>query len=116
MTGKKQLQIIQGKSKKSPFAYQERTYRFGIAHDSLVASSVQYRETDLHILAPHDVSEQALSLIVHYRRQLEQYIAKNGSFLASLSPLDQDLLAPPLAKSMLQAGQLAGVGPMAAVA
>jgi ApbE superfamily uncharacterized protein (UPF0280 family) len=102
--------------KKSPFAYTEREYRLQLDTEGLIASEVKVGETDLHIFAVADVAQQATNSIIHYRTQIENYIASKPSFLTSLTALPSDPLAPPIVKEMLSAGTLAGVGPMAAVA
>jgi hypothetical protein len=103
--------------KADPLSYRERGgYRRHMAADDLLRCRVTIRETDLFILAAGDVSAQAAHLVLQYRAQLENYISRHPDFLTSLVPLAMDPLAPPLVRDMLQAGWLAGVGPMAAVA
>lgn len=104
------------KPKIKPEAYSERVYRKLITQTGLVSTHVRIEETDLHILAMADVTEQATDLILKYRAQLERYIVKNPQFCASLDPLVTDKIVPPLVRDMLDAGVQAGVGPMAAVA
>jgi ApbE superfamily uncharacterized protein (UPF0280 family) len=104
------------KQKRKPESYSERDYRNLVAGAGLVSTKVRIEETDLHILAAHDVTEEAGNLILQYRAQLESYIVKNPQFCASLDPLQTDKIAPPLVRDMLNAGLAAGVGPMAAVA
>ncbi len=104
------------KQKVKPEAYSDRVYRKLVTYAGLVSTTVRIEETDLHILAERDVTEQATDLILQYRAQLERYILKNPQFSASLDPLLQDKIAPPLIRDMLDAGVAAGVGPMAAVA
>ena len=100
----------------APASYQQRTYRKIVDPAGLVPTQVSIRETDLQIMAASDVSREAAHLVIRYRAQLENYLHSHPLFLTSLRPLDHDPLAPPLVKSMLEAGCLAGVGPMAAVA
>jgi len=102
--------------KKKPESYTERSYRKLANVPDLVSTRVRIEETDLHILADRDVTDTAIDLILQYRTQLENYILKNPGFSASLDPLKVDNLAPPMVRGMMQAGILAGVGPMAAVA
>ncbi|MCF6290441.1 MAG: UPF0280 family protein [Desulfobacterales bacterium] len=104
------------KKKKSPLAFRERTYRALVETNGLVSSRVMVAETDLHILAPGEVTGPAREGVYRYRAQLENYIVRNPGFLKSLRPLPADPLAPPIVKQMLAAGLTAGVGPMAAVA
>jgi ApbE superfamily uncharacterized protein (UPF0280 family) len=105
-----------GKQPKNPESYRIRDYRSIHDQTGLVSVQVQIQETDLHILASRVVSERATELVLQYRGQLEQYIARHPSFVSSLTPLPLDALAPPLVREMLRAGQQALVGPMAAVA
>jgi len=104
------------KRKVNPEAYSDRGYRKLLTHSGLVSTEIRVEETDLHILAEQDVTEQATDLVLQYRAQLENYIVKNPQFSASLNPLQEDKVAPPLIRDMLDAGLAAGVGPMAAVA
>lgn len=102
--------------KKSPDSYRHRSYRALVDSDGLITAIVQIKETDLHILASQDASEIARRLVLQYRGQLEDYIARRPEFLTSLKPLAADPLAPVIVKEMLSAGETANVGPMAAVA
>jgi ApbE superfamily uncharacterized protein (UPF0280 family) len=97
-------------------AYQPRGYRHWIEDKNLVSFTVTVKETDLFIRAASNLQRKALKLIEKYRAQLEHYIEKNPDFLTSLKPLAVSPLAPRIIKVMLEAGQKAGVGPMAAVA
>ena len=106
----------QNKRKRTPESYSERVYRKLVNRTGLLSTNVRIEETDLHILAEGDTTEAATDLILQYRAQLEKYIVKNPQFCASLDPLSMDKIAPPLIRDMLNAGVVAGVGPMAAVA
>ena len=99
-----------------PSAYSKRTYRQAVSAADLVASFVTVKETDLHILAARNITEDGYHFVHRYRNQLENYIAAHPDFLTALVPLDQDVLAPPIVKGMLKAAAAADVGPMAAVA
>jgi ApbE superfamily uncharacterized protein (UPF0280 family) len=101
---------------KKPESYRTRSYRRFHDQTDLISVQIQIQETDLHILATRNVKERATGLVLQYRLQIEKYIVKHPLFLATLDPLPLDLLAPPLVREMLVAGQKAGVGPMAAVA
>lgn len=102
--------------RREPESYRERRYRALPDREGLVASSVKIKDTDLHILADRDVSGKARGLALRYRLQIEQYIKEHQLFVHSLLPLPFDPLAPPVVREMLKAGNVAGVGPMAAVA
>lgn len=77
---------------------------------------VKYRETDLWVRARMNLEKEAMEAVLSCRLQLERYIASNQDFLRSLAPLPDDPFAPPLARRMLDAANLAEVGPMASVA
>lgn len=102
--------------KKPPESYSERVYRKLVTQEGLVSTHVQIEETDLHILAERTVVDSVTDLVLQYRAQLESYIVKNPQFCASLDPISTDKIVPPLVRDMLNAGEQAGVGPMAAVA
>ena len=109
--------ITQKKKKnQAPEDFIERAYRNIVDPGSLVAFEIIVRETDLQILASRDLSEEAKTLVLQYRAQLEDYITRHPAFLPALVPLPLDPLAPPLVTEMLRASQIAQVGPMAAVA
>jgi len=107
---------MRGKRKKPPESYRQRSYRQQVGDAKLLSCQVQVRETDLQILAPVEVRETALQLVIQYRNQLENYLPRRPQFLESLTPLPDDPTAPPLVRAMLQAGLITEVGPMAAVA
>ena len=98
-----------------PLSYNQRTYRL-MEQSGLVSSYVKVVETDLHILAPVKVEDEALVLVAQVRQQIEKYIKEREHFADSLVPLPTDVKAPEVVQQMLAAGQAAGVGPMAAVA
>jgi ApbE superfamily uncharacterized protein (UPF0280 family) len=97
-------------------SYQPRTYRHWIEGRDLTAFSVTERETDLYIRAASNLQRKARRLVVKYRRQLEGYIERNPDFATLLEPLSVPKDAPAIVRGMAEAGQQAGVGPMAAVA
>ncbi len=104
------------KKKKKPESYKVRTYRSQARAAGLVVSHVQVKETDLHIQADRDVQRNAEEIVIQCRLQLEQHIIKFPQYYSSLNPLPKDFSAPPLIREMYDAGRIAGVGPMAAVA
>ena len=101
---------------RKPESYVQRAYRAVADPGCLISSFVRVKDTDLHILADHEVSDPAQQLALQYRLQIEKYIQQHPEFAVALSPLSPDSLAPPIVKEMLSAGINAGVGPMAAVA
>jgi len=101
--------------KKTPLSYQDRKYR-RVGNSGLVPSVVKMAETDLHILAPRPVDDQALQLVSEVRGYIERYIEQHPQFVETLISLPMDKKAPKVIRQMLTAGMQAGVGPMAAVA
>src|SRR4030042_3883400 len=96
--------------------YQPRIYRHWIEGKDLIAFSVTEKETDLYIRATSNLQRKARRLVLKYRQQLEGYIERNPDFQTSLEPLTVPKNAPAIVRQMAEAGQKAGVGPMAAVA
>ena len=96
--------------------YEKRTYRNLVKTDDLVKFEVIVKETDLLVRAERDLSRETRESILKYRHQLETYIAMNPEFQKSLVPLVDDPYAPAIAREMIRTSQLAGAGPMAAVA
>ncbi len=97
-------------------SYQPRTYRHWIEGKDLVPFSVSVKETDLFIRASSNLQKKARRLVLKYRRQLEGYIKRNPVFQESLESIPVPENAPAIVSRMAEAGQKAGVGPMAAVA
>ncbi len=77
---------------------------------------VSVEETDLSIGARRDLSREALAAVLEARRLVTSQIADRPRFRTSLEPLRPHGTESPLIRQMLEAGALAGVGPMAAVA
>ncbi|WP_206810472.1 UPF0280 family protein [Paradesulfitobacterium ferrireducens] len=101
--------------------YRERTYRQQHRQLDLVHFQVMVKETDLDIGIRKDrFSEEMVhwvqSVIADVRRPLEEYLVRDPQFLTALTPHNVLPDAPPIAAMMAEAGRLAGVGPMAAVA
>lgn len=97
--------------------YQRRFYRSWVREKDLYLTRVTVKETDLQILTdkPIDV-DFAKDRVNVYRRQIEDYIAKDRKFLTSLKPIEVELHAPAVVKEMTKQAKKANVGPMAAVA
>lgn len=104
------------KRKKPPESYSKRTYRRLVAESGLISFQVRLKETDLQILATENVYDRARELVLQFRLQLERYIVKHPQFSATLVPLPVDQLTPPIIRRMMEAAQVADVGPMASVA
>ncbi|MFQ6132878.1 MAG: UPF0280 family protein [Armatimonadota bacterium] len=97
-------------------AYSNRKYREQLRPDDLVAFEVTVAETNLFICAQRDLSELATRLVRKARGDIESYAAERPAFYKSLEPLEWEQGAPDIIRRMCEAGQAAGVGPMAAVA
>ena len=96
--------------------YQPRAYRCWIKDDDLVSFNAAIKETDLYIRAASNLEAEALKSVVKHRASLEEYIERHPFFLHSLEPCSVENDAPAIVGVMARAAQIAGVGPMAAVA
>ena len=96
--------------------YEERTYRSLINKDNLTSYNVKIAESDLLISSDTNLTDEALKSLARHRHSLETYIKSHPEFLASLLPLPEDDLAPPIVRDMLTKSKICGVGPMAGVA
>lgn len=96
--------------------YQPRSYRLWATTEDLVTFRVVVKETDLLIRARSDLSSEALEIVQTCRAGLEDYIRKHPIFALTLEPVGVENDAPAMIRSMALAGEVAGVGPMAAVA
>ena len=97
--------------------YQKRFYRDWVKSKDLHLARVSIKETDLQILTDKPVDEAFIKERINsYRRNIEDYIAKDRRFLTALKPLAVELNAAPIVKKMTKAARHANVGPMAAIA
>jgi len=96
--------------------YEERFYRGLSKPEDLICYEVKIKETDLFCCTQSDLRDHIENRVLYYRNQLEAYIGQRPDFLHSLVPVDEDPLAPPIAKQMIAASGTVGVGPMACVA
>lgn len=95
----------------SPF----RTYRASRASE-LVCFQLVVEETDLWVAAREDLGVPMADHVRLLRGQIKSYAAVHPGFLTALEPLEAEARAPEIVRRMCRAGQLTGVGPMAAVA
>ncbi|OPY75525.1 MAG: hypothetical protein A4E64_01900 [Syntrophorhabdus sp. PtaU1.Bin058] len=97
--------------------YEERFYR-GIAKPrDLDCYEVQYKETDLFCCTRGNFHGFIMGKVLFYRNQLEEYIKSKPEFRDSLVPvMGDDPFAPRIAREMIEASRIIGVGPMATVA
>jgi len=97
-------------------AYEPRLYRAVMEAGDLETFNVTVRETDLTIRAERDLSEEALRLVTAVREDLETFLDRWPVARDSFVPLEVPESAPSIVRRMADAGAIAGVGPMAAVA
>ncbi|OGN98630.1 MAG: thiamine biosynthesis protein ApbE [Chloroflexi bacterium RBG_13_51_18] len=96
--------------------FQPKEYRHWVEGKDLTEFTVKVKETDLYIRATSNLERKAYRITLKYRQQLERYIEQNPDFQSSLKPLPTPERAPRIVVDMIEAGQKANVGPMAAVA
>ena len=100
-----------------PDPYADRSsYRTLQEAGDLTYFRVSVDETDLSIGAKRDLRREALAAVLEARQLVLSQIADRPRFRTSLEPLRPHGTESPLIRQMLEAGALAGVGPMAAVA
>jgi len=96
--------------------YANRDYRRLHGGRGLSYFRITEGQTDLHIGAHGDFTRLARQEALRCRSVIERYIAASQIFLTSLEPVAILPGADPIILKMAEAAQLAGVGPMAAVA
>lgn len=101
--------------------FTERSYRQYHRQDDLVHFQLAVEETDLDIGVRKErfsaqLVEWVEETIRNCRKPLEDYIQRDPGFVKALTPYTVPSDAPLIVRSMAEAGRLAGVGPMAAVA
>ncbi|MCL4078638.1 UPF0280 family protein [Coriobacteriia bacterium Es71-Z0120] len=96
--------------------YEPRIYRDHVDPAGLARFEVVFAETDLFVAADRDLTEEALRTVKELRRGLDAYVAAHPRFAESLAPVEVEPSAPAIVREMAEAGRLAGVGPLAAVA
>ena len=101
--------------------FEERTYRTQFNTDRFKGFEVKHLETDLWIGVDPDsfderMQEISLEKIQALREVFDDYIQKEPFFRKSLKPFHPSEFAPKEAVEMAKASEIAGVGPMAAVA
>jgi hypothetical protein len=98
-----------------------RLYRRELNNSRFASFRVAYRETDLWIAvsagAPlPELSAATEKLVVKLRSTLDSFLTTHPHLKVSLLPCPVAAVAPAVLKNMVTAANLAGVGPMAAVA
>ena len=100
---------------------EQRTYRNQFSLQRFRSFVVNYKETDLWIgIDPESFREElkeiSLLKVKEIRAVLEDYLLIDPVFGKTFEPHQVEPNAPEIVRMMAQAGQKAGVGPMAAVA
>lgn len=96
--------------------YEERFYRRISKPKDLDCYEVQYKETDLFCCTQGNFHGFIMGKVLFYRNQIEEYIRSRPEFRDSLVPIGDDPFAPRIAREMMEASRITGVGPMATVA
>ncbi|MCP4688687.1 MAG: UPF0280 family protein [Desulfobacterales bacterium] len=96
--------------------HQERTYRERVDGGRAAPYRVVVKETDLLVHAPGELMDFTRERILWHRGVIESYIRQFPEFATTLTPWPITGPAPLIIREMAEAGQKAGVGPMAAVA
>lgn len=96
--------------------YTDRFYRKTSKSDDLHCYEVKDKESDLFISSGKYLKNQATEILRKYRGEIEEYIKRDPHFLSALTPYKLLDNAPLIARKMQEAGNVCGVGPMAAVA
>jgi len=91
-------------------------YRGNIKDSDLVSFHVNIKETDLYIKARSNLASRAFEATSKYRALLENHISEHPAFRTSLKPLQLVKTVPQIVQDMIRAGNMVGIGPMAAVA
>jgi ApbE superfamily uncharacterized protein (UPF0280 family) len=95
---------------------ESRTYRDWVKNSDLAAFRVVVKETDLQVYAERPLAPITRDMVLKYRGHVESYIRQHPLFAETLVPWICPQPAPDIIRKMAEAGQMAGVGPMAAVA
>ncbi len=96
--------------------FDNRRYRAHAKRKGLVPFTVTVKETNLHIQADRDLSQEAVKSVLTCRSYIENHIRTHPDFLTSLVPLPPLPHGPEIIREMIDAGSKAQVGPMAAIA
>jgi ApbE superfamily uncharacterized protein (UPF0280 family) len=96
--------------------YEPRFYRHRIKDDDLVSFELTVKQTDLYIRSRRNLKDKARDSVRKHRGSLESYVGRHPIFLTTLQPYQAEAGDPTIVKEMARVSQLAGVGPMAAVA
>lgn len=100
---------------------EQRTYRNQFSQQRFQSFVVNYKETDLWIGVDPDsfleeMRDVALAKVIALRTEMEAYLLNDPIFGMTFEPHQVKPNAPEIVRVMVEAGQRANVGPMAAVA
>jgi ApbE superfamily uncharacterized protein (UPF0280 family) len=93
-----------------------RTYRSLVSQKRLERFRVVVRETDVLVRADKRLEAETRESVLKHRISLERYLEEHPDFMHAMVPWPKDQMAPPVVRTMIEAGQKAAVGPMASVA
>ena len=96
--------------------FKNRGYRVHSNRKGLIPFTITVKETNLHIQAKTDLSQEAIKSVLTCRGYIENYILAHLKFSTSLVPLPTLSHGPEIIRDMIDAGMKAQVGPMAAIA
>jgi len=96
--------------------FENRTYRDQHQKQGLVSFDITVKETNLNIQAKTNLAEKAIKSVLRCRNYIETYIKLHPEFATSLTPIKKSGPAPEIICNMIEASNLANVGPMATVA
>ncbi len=108
---------MDGKRNQDPRKIDKRAiYSQFIAPGKLYSFQVDIKESNLLVLADRKLPHQTEEALIWCRKDIEQYIYRNPVFKSTFKPLSIQKEMPPIVRAMTEAAQIAGVGPLAAVA
>lgn len=96
--------------------HQQRLYRLEAEAEGLLGFRVMVGESDLLVWAERDLSQLAVKELLDIYEELEGFIGRHPRFRDSLVPYPVPEGAPTTVRSMAEAAEAFGVGPMAGVA
>ncbi|MBW2984723.1 UPF0280 family protein [Candidatus Woesearchaeota archaeon] len=83
----------------------------------MILQEKKYKDTHVKILTDKEkYVDIAMQEIINQRKSLEEYIKNNPKFLSALKPISIKNNSEKIIKLMAEGAEIAGVGPMAAVA
>ncbi len=100
--------------------FEPRTYRNSFSNERFHSFVIQYKSADLWIGVDHgsfqnEMADVALAMLKSVLDEMEAYGTANPLFKKSLKPCSVHDNAPAKIRQLAAAGEMAGVGPMAAV-